>query len=131
MFRAIALCLFLLIATPAGAIPVGEGHITTADGVRLFYRVVGHGDTTLVAVHGGPGNSLMSIEPDFAPFAERYTVIYYDQRGNGRSDLIRDGARLGIDLHVADLETVRRHFGLERMNLIGNSWGGLLVAVYA
>ena len=47
------------------------------------------GDTKLVAVHGGPGNSLASIEPDFGPLNQRYTVIYYDQRGNGRSDLVR------------------------------------------
>ena len=131
MLRYFALILFLICATPAAATPAREGYVTTDDGVRLFYRVVGDGDTKLVAVQGGPGNSLSSIEPDFAPLNERYTVIYYDQRGNGRSDLISDGARLGIEQHVADLEAVRRHFGLERMNLIGNSWGGLLAAVYA
>lgn len=131
MLRFLVFCLFLLAATPATAQDAREGFITTDDGVRLFYHVVGDGHTKLVAVHGGPGNSLFSIEPDFAPLAEHYTVIYYDQRGNGRSDLISDPARLGLDQHIADLEAVRRHFGLERMNLIGNSWGGLLVAMYA
>jgi proline iminopeptidase len=131
MGRIIALFLFLLTAAPTAATPAREGYITTEDGVRLFYHVVGDGETKLVVVHGGPGNSLMSIEPDFTRFAELYTVIYYDQRGNGRSDLISDGAQLGIDQHIADLEAVRRHFGIERMNLFGNSWGGLLVAAYA
>jgi proline iminopeptidase len=131
MLRAIAFILLLCVATPSVANEDQTGFITTDDGVRLFYRVVGSGDPTLVAVHGGPGNSHMSIEPDFRPLAQLYTVIYYDQRGNGRSDLIADGSRLSLNHHVADLEAVRRHFGIERMNLYGNSWGGLLVAAYA
>ena len=60
-----------------------EDYITTPDGVRLFYKVVGSGAETLVAVHGGPGNSLNSILPDLEPLAKNRTVIYYDQRGTG------------------------------------------------
>jgi proline iminopeptidase len=131
MLRVIAFLLFLLGVAPAAAQSAREGFITTADGVRLFYSVVGAGETTLVVVHGGPAASFTSIEPDFGRFADLYTVIYYDQRGNGRSDLITDSARLGLDRHIADLDAVRAHFGLERMNLLGNSWGGLLAAMYA
>ena len=58
-----------------------EGYIRTADGVRLFYKIVGSGPETLVAVHGGPGNSLESIRPDLEALAEGRRVIYYDQRG--------------------------------------------------
>lgn len=108
-----------------------EGFIRTADGVRLFYRIVGDGPETLVAVHGGPGNSLESILPDLEPLAKGRRVIYYDQRGNGRSDLIKERDQLAISKHVADLEAVRTHFKLERMTLLGNSWGGLLVGFYA
>lgn len=131
MLRAVAFILFLFVATPGVANEDQTGFITTDDGVRLFYRVVGSGETTLVAVHGGPGNSHMSIEPDLRPLAQLYTVIYYDQRGNGRSDMIADGSRLSLQHHIADLEAVRRHFNIERMNLYGNSWGGLLAAAYA
>lgn len=108
-----------------------EGFILTADGVRLFYKVVGSGPETLVAVHGGPGNSLTSIEPDLGPLAKNRTVIYYDQRGNGRSDLITDHAKLSISKHIQDLEAVRTHFKLDKMTLLGNSWGGLLIGFYA
>ena len=108
-----------------------EGFITTSDGVRLFYKVVGSGAETLVAVHGGPGNSLNSILPDLEPLAKNRTVIYYDQRGNGRSDLIKDREKLSISKHIADLEAVRTHFKLEKMTLLGNSWGGLLIGYYA
>ena len=108
-----------------------EGYIRTADGVRLFYKIVGSGPETLVAVHGGPGNSLESILPDLEPLARGRRVIYFDQRGNGRSDLLTQRDTLAISKHVADLEAVRAHFNLERMTLLGNSWGGLLVGFYA
>lgn len=117
-------------AQPAAPAP-GEGFIRTADGVRLFYKVVGAGADTLVAVHGGPGNTLESIRADLEPLARNRRVIYYDQRGGGRSDLFRDAERLHISKHIEDLEAVRNHFGLEKMTLLGNSWGGLLVSLYA
>jgi proline iminopeptidase len=123
------LLLFLaLVAAPA---PPREGTIAADDGARLFYRIEGAGARTLVVVHGGPGNSLESVRLDLAPLARGRRVIYYDQRGNGRSEPIDQEERLAIGRHVADLEAVRRHFGLRRMVLLGNSWGGLLVSAYA
>ncbi len=108
-----------------------EGYIRTADGVRLFYMIVGSGTETLVVVHGGPGNTLESIRPDLEPLAKNRRIIYYDQRGNGRSELLRDANRLAISKQVADLEAVRAYFKLDKMTLLGNSWGGLLIAYYA
>ena len=120
-----------LLTVSASADEPNEGYIVTPDKVRIFYKIEGKGSETLVAVHGGPGNSLESIRADFEPLAKNRRVIYYDQRGQGRSDLIKDGSRLGYKQHVADLEALRRHFRLERMSLIGNSWGGLLISLYA
>lgn len=125
-----SLLIFLSQAAPAQDVP-GEGFITTKDGVKLFYKIVGSGTETLVAVHGGPGNSLFSILPDLEPLAKNRRVIYYDQRGNGRSDLIKDGDKLAVEKHIADLEAVREHFKLDKMTLLGNSWGGLLIGFYA
>src|ERR1044072_2460988 len=129
MKRLLLFLLLLLVAAPAPA--QQEGFVTTDDGVRLFYRIEGSGPQTLVVVHGGPGFSLESIRPDFALLARHRRLIYYDQRGNGRSSLIDDPAKLAVPHHIADLEAIRRHFGLERMTLIGNSWGGLLISAYA
>jgi proline iminopeptidase len=127
--NAVLLLLSLLLAAPAQ--DAREGYVTADDGVRLFYRIEGSGPQTLVVVHGGPGFSLESVRADFAPFAAHRRVIYYDQRGNGRSDLIDDPAALAVPRHIADLEAIRRHFRLERMTLLGNSWGGLLISAYA
>ena len=124
--------LALLVASwaPASAQP-REGFIAADDGTKLFYKIEGSGPEVLVVVHGGPGGSLESVRPDFGRLAKGRTVIYYDQRGNGRSDLIDDEERVGITYQVADLEAVRRHFKLKKMNLLGNSWGGFLISAYA
>jgi proline iminopeptidase len=108
-----------------------EGYIVAPDKVRIFYKIIGSGSDTLVMVHGGPGSSLESIRADLAPLAKGRRVIYYDQRGQGMSQLIKDGKKLGYEHHVADLEAVREHFKLKRMTLFGNSWGGLLASLYA
>jgi proline iminopeptidase len=108
-----------------------EGYVRAADGVRLFYRIVGSGAEKVVVVHGGPGNSMGSILPDLEPLERGRTVIYYDQRGGGRSDLIVDRERISVSKHIEDLEAVRIHFGLEKMTVLGNSWGGMLIAFYA
>lgn len=108
-----------------------EGYILTPDRVRIFYKIVGTGSVTLVAVHGGPGNSLESIRADLEPLAKGRRVIYYDQRGQGRSELITDESKLGYEQHVSDLDAVRQHFKLEKVTLLGNSWGGLLISLYA
>lgn len=108
-----------------------EGYIHTSDGVRLFYKIVGSGADILVVVHGGPGNSMESIAPDLEPLAKNCTVIYYDQRGGGRSDLIKDPDKLSISKHIEDLESVRLFFKLDKITLLGNSWGGILIGIYA
>jgi proline iminopeptidase len=122
-----------LLARPASgqATPAREGYVTTSDSARLFYRVIGRGADTLIAIHGGPGVDLESIAGDFAPLGERHVVIFYDQRGAGKSELPRDTTRLVVARQVADLDAVRRHFKLERVTLIGHSYGPLLAASYA
>jgi proline iminopeptidase len=108
-----------------------DGWITTSDSTRLYYRVIGQGHDTLIAIHGGPGVDLESIAGDFVPLAEHHVVIFYDQRGTGRSTLPADTTRLGADQQIADLDAVRRHFGLARVTLIAHSYGPLLAATYA
>ncbi|MEA3046362.1 MAG: proline iminopeptidase [Sphingomonadales bacterium] len=127
--KRLLLFLLLLVGSPAAA--QQDGFVTVEDGIRLYYRIEGRGPETLVVVHGGPGFSLESVRADFGPLAAHRRVIYYDQRGNGRSTLVGNADALAIGRHIADLEAIRRHFGLEKMVLLGNSWGGLLVSFYA
>ena len=108
-----------------------EGFVITPDSARLFYRVIGSAPDTIIAIHGGPGVDLESIYGDFVPLATRHTVIFYDQRGAGRSSLPADNARLTATQQVLDLDAVRTHFGLQRVALVAHSYGPLLAATYA
>lgn len=131
--RTAALC-FAMLASVAATPRMPQSHdgwITTADSTRLYYRIIGQGPDTLIAIHGGPGVDLESIAGDFTPLAAHHTVIFYDQRGTGRSTLPTDTTRLGATQQIADLDAVRRHFGLARVTLIAHSYGPLLAATYA
>lgn len=107
-----------------------EGFVASADGVRLYYRVAGSGPDTIVVINGGPGVGHEVLAPDLAPLEARHTVVYYDQRGGGRSGL-PDTTVLGMDRFVDDLDAVRRHLGMERMSLLAHSFGPLIAAAYA
>jgi proline iminopeptidase len=115
----------------AGASVVREGELEAADGVRLYYRVEGEGRDTVVALHGGPSLGHGYLAPDLVPLTRGRAVVHYDQRGIGRSTPLTDAERLSIERHVEDLEALRTHLGLERLALLGHSWGGMLAARYA
>ena len=111
---------------------VQEGHLAGADNVRLFYRRVGEGSDFIVLLHGGPGASLANGEFLGDTLADKeHTVVMYDQRGGGRSDVVKDPSMLTAASHVRDLEALREHFGIQKMSLIGISWGSVLAALYA
>jgi proline iminopeptidase len=98
-------------------------------GVRLFERRVGEGGPTVV-LHGGPGAHHDYLLPGFDALATRRELIYYDQRGGGRSSVLRD-VRVGWREQVEDLEALREVWQLEQLTIAGYSWGGLLALLYA
>lgn len=99
------------------------------DGIALFTRRVGAGPPAVV-LHGGPGAHHDYLLPGFDALAETRELLYYDQRGGGRSPVARD-VPVGWVEQVADLEALRAHWALERLTLVGYSWGGLLALLYA
>ncbi len=98
-------------------------------GVSLFERRVGSGPPTVV-LHGGPGAHHDYLLPGFDRLAVGRTLIYYDQRGGGRSAVDRE-VPVGWPEQVADLDGLRALWGFERLSLAGYSWGGLLAVLYA
>src|SRR6266581_4384951 len=83
------------------------------NGVRLYTRRVGHGPPVVV-LHGGPGAHHDYLLPQYDHLAEGgRTLLYYDQRGGGRSPVPRD-VPVGWREHVVDLETLRGHWEFER-----------------
>tara|TARA_R110002095_G_scaffold164457_3_gene142406 strand:- start:196 stop:1623 length:1428 start_codon:yes stop_codon:yes gene_type:complete len=107
-----------------------KGYVNTDDSVKLYYEIMGEGQDTLVVVHGGPYNSSY-LSSDLTPLAAHHTLIYYDQRGAGYSTVVRDTAKLNIEKNVKDLETMRKHFQLKKLNLLAHSTGGIISGFYA
>ncbi|MGI0071638.1 MAG: proline iminopeptidase-family hydrolase [Thermoplasmata archaeon] len=115
-------------ATPA----VREG-LVPVHGYRLYWKSVGEPGPlgTVVTLHGGPG-ATHDYLLCFADLAARgYRVVFYDQLGCGRSELPRDEGEYSVERDVEDLEELRRALGIERMHLLGSSYGGLLAIAYA
>ncbi len=98
-------------------------------GVELFERRAGTGPAVVV-LHGGPGADHGYLLPGFDLLASGRTLIYYDQRGGGRSPVERD-VPVGWQEQVADLEALRQLWQLETLAIAGYSWGGLLAMLYA
>ncbi|MFJ8348312.1 alpha/beta fold hydrolase [Streptomyces sp. NPDC094153] len=105
-----------------------EVMVETDDGVRLWAERSGPDGTPLVLCHGGPGLWDMFGEPA-GLLADVTPVVRWDQRGCGRSQ--RCAGPWTSERFVADLDAVRRHFGLDRMALLGHSWGAQLALSYA
>lgn len=137
--KALATLLILLVLCTVAAAktrpskygPVTEGHFRGADSVRLFYRRVGKGTRTVVFLHGGPGLGIGDGGYDMEPLARQRVLLMYDQRGSGRSEIIRNPELLTVEYQIRDLEEFRKHFKLERMSLVGLSWGAGLATLYA
>jgi len=99
------------------------------NGVRLYTRRVGDGPPVVV-LHGGPGAHHDYLLPQYDQLARGRALLYYDQRGGGRSPVPRE-TPVGWREHVADLEALRDRWGLDHLTLLGYSWGGLLAVLYA
>ncbi|MES1259981.1 MAG: alpha/beta fold hydrolase, partial [Gemmatimonadota bacterium] len=98
-------------------------------GVELFERRAGNGPEVVV-LHGGPGAHHDYLLPGFDRLATGRTLVYYDQRGGGRSPVGRD-VPVGWREHVDDLEALRDVWRMDRLHLCGYSWGALLAMLYA
>ncbi len=104
---------------------VEEGYVTADDGARLFYRKTGSGKQAVIIPLG-----FMLFE-DFKRLAEGRTLIFYDMRNRGRSDSVADTSKLTIQHDVDDLEKIRQRFGFDKISLIGESYLGMMVVMYA
>jgi proline iminopeptidase len=134
--RSITLAVFLLCSLAQGfsqAAPV-NGILHTPD-VDLAYEVYGNptAETPVIAVNGGPGLShKYMIQNDVWPrLAARRQVVFYDQRGTGKSTRLEPAASQSIEAQVADLEAVRAHFEFQKFDIVGDSYGGFLAMAYA
>lgn len=99
------------------------------DGTEIAYRVLGDGPP-LVCLPGGPGRAAEYLG-DLGGLAGERQLILADSRGVGASADPADPGTFRADRLVADVDALRAHLGLERMDLLGHSAGAILATLYA
>lgn len=101
-------------------------------GGNVWTRVVGmgRGDAIpLLTLHGGPGAGHDYLEP-LEALADERPVVFWDQLGCGKSDQPDDPSLWTHARFVREVDEVRAALGLERVHLLGQSWGGWLALEY-
>ena len=127
--------LIAIAASTPGVAHEEKGEVFDGPGGKLYYEVTGSGtETPLVVVNGGPGfdhTYLQIATTAWTSLAQKRRVIFYDQRGVGRSEPLKAGQSCTLGDQIDDLEALRAHLGYEKIDLLGHSWGGFLSMAYA
>jgi proline iminopeptidase len=94
----------------------------------MAYDIIGDRGPYLLAVHGGPGMDHVSFRPWLDFLAERVRLVYLDLPGHGRSAPATD---YSLEAMADALDALRAHLGVERVLVLGASYGGFISLVYA
>ncbi len=112
--------------------PNRELHVPVRGG-KLYVRVdaaPAAKRAPVLFIHGGPGSSHWYFLPALA-LADERPVILYDQLDSGRSDTPNDPANWTVERFVSEIDAIRAAFDLDRLHIVGKSWGGTLAIEYA
>lgn len=110
--------------------PFFEQGIKEINGTKLYYKIIGSEEPILV-VHGGPGLSHDYFLPSLNSLSDKHKLIFYDQRASGKSDMNGDPKSITLDNFIKDIDELRVTFGIEKLNVMAHSWGGILAMKYA
>jgi proline iminopeptidase len=134
MHRLLASLLMLSSSLIAQQKPASTGMIATPD-VDLAYETYGVANVTtpVIVANGGPGLShIYMLQNDvWTRLSHNRQIVFYDQRGTGKSKRVKPDVSWDMDAQVADMEVVRAKFGFQKFDLVGDSYGGLLAMAYA
>jgi pimeloyl-ACP methyl ester carboxylesterase len=103
-------------------------------GYRIWYRVAksstSDSTTPILLLHGGPGLGSDYLEPLESLADQGRTVIRFDQLGSGRSERPRDLSIWTLEGCIGQIDSIRDELGLDRIHLLGHSWGGMVALKY-
>lgn len=106
------------------------GAYANVNGVKLWYETEGHGEP-LVLVSGGPGDPHTVFHLFFSRLADREKIVYFDEFGVGKSGRASSRSGYSFARDVENLEGLRKALGFSKMNLLGQSYGGMIAQAYA
>ncbi len=95
----------------------------------LHINTIGDGEA-IIFLHGGPGSEQRFFLPHVIPLSRKFKLVFYDQRGCGKSAPSIDN-QYSMKDEVNTLELLRKGLKLEKVNLFGESWGSMLALLYA
>lgn len=102
-------------------------HIEKRQGLHIY--IIGDGEV-IVFLHGGPGSEHRFFLPHVLPLSQRFKLVFYDQRGCGKSEPLTNN-QYSMKDEVDALELLRKELDVEKINLFGESWGSMLALLYA
>ncbi len=131
VFLAASLALALACGTSASAASTAKKTLESSDRTVLVYYEAGEGPVVVILT-GGPGwdhNNLNAVADELS---DSHRTILLDQRGTGESKLAAYNRRtVNLNRYIEDLEALRRHLELEKLSILGHSWGAQLALSYA
>lgn len=132
----LAACLLNSFALPPPAVTAAQQTLpddkVTRDGTDLFYTVVGSSGDYVLVLSGGPGEEIRSMQGIADELSKKYRCIMWEQRGTGRSKLPKyDPSTINLKAYVDDIEALRKHLAVDKLIVVGNSWGMMLALAYA
>ena len=108
-----------------------EGYAKNNDSSLTYYKTFGKGEPLLI-INGGPGMNSNGFESMAKTLSKNQKTIIYDQRGTGKSKLAKLNANtISMQLMADDIESLRKHLKVEKWNILGHSFGGMLASYYA
>ena len=107
-----------------------ESELYEIDGYSINVEMLGSGDP-IVFLSGGPGNSHDYMQGNFGHYYKTNRVIFIDFLGRGLSDDANNNSEYSIENDVHILESVRKELGLEKISLVGHSYGAVHAQAYA
>jgi len=110
--------------------PFFEQGTKQINGTNLYYKIIGNEEPVLI-IHGGPGLSHDYFLPGLENLSKNHKLIFYDQRASGKSDMNINSESITLDNFIKDIDELRANLGIEKINLMAHSWGGILAMQYA
>ena len=106
-----------------------DGKYVMVNGAKLYVVTVGKGEP-LIIIPGGPGGSHPGYRR-FDSLANDNMLVYFDAFGRGKSDTAKDVKEYSLHRDIEDIEGLRIALKLNKINVLGHSYGGLVAQGYA
>ena len=125
------LLLFFLTSVASLQLQGQKDGFAESNGVKIYYRTFGTGIPVLI-INGGPGLNSDGFVDLAKSLSSHNQTIVYDQRGTGKSAMLKiDASTITMQLMIDDMECLRKQLKIERWIILGHSFGGMLASYYA